>query len=426
MHRVLTIMRREYVTRVHSRGFVIGTVLTPFLMIAWIAAPGYFALRTTGEREVVVLDQSGDPLLFSTLQEQLRSTGRDRRADVQGKPLSALFQLRQHIIPAAADIEQLRREHERRQSATSQTALLLLSRDVLEGRPAEYVGPTLSDPAIADFGRAVDSSIMRSRLGRRGLEVELQKSIVDAPEMRRVRMQTAGKVAGEGAESVALVMLTTMYLVTLLYGTWVMRGALVEKRSRIVELLLTIARPVDLMVGKLLGIGFAGLTQCLIWVTAAALLTIPSITVGGFELPKVSPALFLYFVIFFLLGYFLYATLFALAGASSSNTDEGQQITMPLVMLQLVPILVFYMVLRQPNSTLSVVLSIIPFFAPTLMLLRLAITEPPLWQIVSSFGLMVASIVGVVWFTAKVYRAGILMSGKRQTLFELIRWLRYA
>jgi ABC-2 type transport system permease protein len=302
----------------------------------------------------------------------------------------------------------------------------VLRQGVLDGLPAEYVGPTLSDPAITDFGRAVDSAILRRQLGKSGLDSGRQKAIVSAPVMKKVRMKTAGSVGGDDAESVAIVMLTTMYTVTFLYGMWVMRGAQAEKRSRIAEVLLTVARPVELMAGKLVGIGLAGLTQCLIWVSVTALLTVPGLALGGFELPKLSVGLLLYFVVFFILGYFLYATLFALAGASSTSTDEGQQIMAPLIMLQIVPMMVFFMTLRQPNSTASVALSLIPFFAPTLMLLRLTITQPPIWQIVSSLGLIVITIAGSIWFTAKVYRAGILMSGKPRTLPELIRWLRYS
>jgi ABC-2 type transport system permease protein len=253
--------------------------------------------------------------------------------------------------------------------------------------------------------------------------------VLDTPRMTRERMSGAGGVGGEGAESMALVMLVTMYMVTFLYGMWVLRGISSDKRSRIVEVLLTAAKPVELMAGKLLGIGAVGLTQCAVWVVGGALLSLQGVAFArlfGLQLPQVSGAMLGWFLLYFILGYFVFATLYALAGAASTNSDEAPQVQFPITMLAVVPMLVFFVILREPSGTTAVVLSLVPFFAPTLMLLRLAISEPPAWQVAASLGLMVATILVSLWVTAKIFRAGILMSGKRQTLGELIRWLRYA
>lgn len=431
MHRILAIAKREYVVRVRKKAFWIGTALIPMAMVVWVMAPGYFASKSTGRREVTVLDQSGDPGLFAALQQRLSATERDARGEAGGKPLDTLFTLEHERVPDGVDLDVLRRQHERRRARGSgyEHVLLVLRADVLAGATPHYYGVTLSDPAIADFGRAVGAAVMQRQLARQGIAEETIRQVVDTPRMARERMSTAGGVAGEGAENVALVMLVTMYMVTFLYGMWVLRGVSSDKRSRIVEVLLTAAKPVELMAGKLLGIGAVGLTQCAIWVVGAALLSLQGVALAGvvgLQLPRVSAGMLGYFLLFFVLGYFVFATLYALAGAASTSTDDAQQVHMPITMFAVVPMLVFFVVLRDPGGTTAVALSLVPFFAPTLMLLRLAISDPPAWQVATSIGLMLATTLVSIWVTGKIFRAGILMSGKRQTLAELVRWLRYA
>ncbi len=430
MHRILAIAKREYAVRVRSKGYIVGTLAIPLAIVIWVMAPSYFASKSGGARDVVVLDQSGDSGLFAALQQRLEATERDARAEARGRPLADLFKLEHEPVPAGEDLDALRRVRDARRSRSGREHVLLLLRPaVLEGAPAEYYGTTLSDPAIADFGRAVGAAVTQRQLARQGVEAVTIGHVLDTPRMTRQRLDTAGGVGGEGAEDVALVMLVTMYLVTFLYGMWVMRGVSSDKRSRIVEVLLTAAKPVELMAGKLLGIGAVGLTQCAIWVAGGALLSLQGLALGGLfglHLPRVSAAMLGYFLLFFVLGYFVFATLYALAGAASTNSDEAQQVQLPLTALAVVPMMVFFVILRDPSGTASVVLSMVPFFAPTLMLLRLAISDTPAWQVVTTIALMLATGAASLWFTAKVFRAGILMSGKRQTLAELVRWLRYA
>jgi ABC-2 type transport system permease protein len=142
-------------------------------------------------------------------------------------------------------------------------------------------------------------------------------------------------------------------------------------------------------------------------------------------MPSIPPALLVYFVTYFLLGYFLYATLYALVGSTVSSEEEAQQAQIPVTILLVVPMMIFNMIMANPTSTSSVVLSMIPFFAPTLMMMRIAVVNPPLWQILLSMAIMIATILGCVWIAARIYRVGILMYGKRPSIAELGRWLRY-
>ena len=143
-------------------------------------------------------------------------------------------------------------------------------------------------------------------------------------------------------------------------------------------------------------------------------------------MPSLPVSLLVYFVIFFVLGYFLFATLYAMVGSTVSSEEEAQQAQFPVTILLVVPMLIFNMIIANPTSGASIALSMVPFFAPTLMMMRIAVVNPPLWQILLSMGIMVATILGCVWLSARIYRIGILMYGKRPSIAELGRWLRYS
>ena len=208
-----------------------------------------------------------------------------------------------------------------------------------------------------------------------------------------------------------------------------MRGGIEEKQSRIVEVLISSVRPSQMMLGKLIGIGLVGLTQIGIWALSTALLSLFGATMfasQGAKIPSIPVSLLVYFVLYFVLGFFLYATLYAMVGAIVSSEEDAQQVQLPVTLLIVMPMMIFGVVMANPNSTSSIVLSMIPFFAPTLMMLRIAVINPPVWQVILSMVIMVATILGSVWVAARIYRVGILMYGKRPSIAELGRWLRYS
>ncbi len=206
-------------------------------------------------------------------------------------------------------------------------------------------------------------------------------------------------------------------------------GVMEEKQSRIIEVLLSSVRPFQLMLGKLVGIGLVALTQYLIWGTFAVLISVvaaaQAMTVSSVSFPKIPVSLMIFFVLYFLMGYFLYATLYAMIGAIVSNEEDGQQMQMPITMTIVIPVAISSIVMRNPDSLSSIVLSLIPFFSPVLMFMRITIQQPPWWQIALSFVLLLSTIFGAIWLAAKIYRVGVLMYGKRPTLPELVKWLKY-
>jgi ABC-2 type transport system permease protein len=205
-----------------------------------------------------------------------------------------------------------------------------------------------------------------------------------------------------------------------------------EKANRVVEVLAASATPMELMTGKLLGIGAAALTQLGIWMISAAVVTAPGLLAtvaslpAGVHMPEITPAIVFHFFALFLLGFVLYASFYALVGAAFNNAQEAQQMASIAMIFIILPWMVFMPVLNDPDSTLAVVTSLVPLLTPMIMMLRIAVKTPPMWQLVLGYALLIAADVGMVWLCARVYRIGILMYGKKPTIQEIWRWTRYA
>jgi ABC-2 type transport system permease protein len=222
------------------------------------------------------------------------------------------------------------------------------------------------------------------------------------------------------------VFIMLLYMTILLYGVAVMRGIILEKSSRIVEVLLSSVSSFQLMVGKLAGLAAVGLTQMAVWIMAASFLSSHAGQWLHRDIPAIASSSSLAFLaVFFLLGYALYATLFAAVGAMCNSEQDAQQLQMLLVLPLVIPILVNPYIVQNPDNSVSVVLSLIPLFAPMVMFLRIHILPPPVWQIVASIGLLVLAIALTVYLAAKIFRVGILMYGKRASLAEVWKWMRY-
>jgi ABC-2 type transport system permease protein len=223
-----------------------------------------------------------------------------------------------------------------------------------------------------------------------------------------------------------------LYIAILVYGQQVMIGVIEEKSSRIVEVIVATTRPFDLMMGKLIGICCVALTQLGIWMLAIVVFTLPPVVAqmawisNSVDIPTLSPTLLIHFFLFFVLGFFLFSTFYGSVGAAFNNIQEAQQFASIGAIFAVAPMLLFWMVLNDPDSPLSVVASLIPFFTPLLMLLRLAVKAPPIWQVLLGYVLTLALTWAMIWVSARIYRVGILMYGKKPSLPEIWRWIRYA
>jgi ABC-2 type transport system permease protein len=242
---------------------------------------------------------------------------------------------------------------------------------------------------------------------------------------------------GEPEFTGAFVGALLLYMVIVIYAAAVMRATLEEKTGRIVEILISSVKPSDLMLGKILGVGSVGLTQVLVWVLfgiAAFVLGLPALVSARPELADPAffaralpgPGLVVLFFAFFLGGYFLYAAVYAAIGGMCSSEEEAQHAQFPVVFLLVLPMMILLPVIEDPNSTLAVVTSLIPFFTPVIMYARMGAGGVPSWQLALGMVLLFSSVLVMARVAGKIYRVGILMQGKRPTLGELWRWTRQA
>jgi ABC-2 type transport system permease protein len=278
---------------------------------------------------------------------------------------------------------------------------------------------------------AVDSAQVRMNLEDKGFK----KADVDRL-MKQVTVKTAqvkdGKVVTSDAGKTfwtGYLMMFLLYFSVTYFSMNVARSVIQEKTSRIFEVMLATVKPNDMMAGKMLGVGAAGLTQIVIWVLLAAAVSFGTLVAHGAAGQihlGVSWLQVTAFCVYFLLGFTLYSAIAAAAGACFNAESEVQQMSIAIVLPMLVAMLSYGYITSSPNAPYSVILSIFPLTAPLAMFLRMLAQTPPLWQIALSVVILLLTIYGTLWVAARIYRIGILMYGKRPTLPELLRWLRYA
>lgn len=433
MKKVLIIIKREYLVRVRTKAFMIGTIVSPLLMLGLIALPIFFATRGGGDRRVTVLDQTGDQELFDAINRAMDgkfdATEELNRRDPDVGHTNYL--LTRRVVAPGEDMQSVQQQFAQQASKDPDTTYLVLRSGGLDKIEPEYYAKNTSDFSIGTLERAINDAVSSLRLKRAGLDQSQIAAYTRHVELKTNKITASGEVKEGGRADfvVAFVMLFFIYMSVLIYGLFVMRGVIEEKQSRIVEVLVSSVRPTQMMLGKVIGIGMVGLTQIAVWAITALLLTTVGVSTfasRGMTMPNIPISLLIYFVLFFVLGYFLYATLYALVGSTVSSEEDAQQAQIPVTLLLVVPMMIFNMIIANPNSTASIVLSMVPFFAPTLMMMRIAVVNPPVWQVLLSMAIMLATILLCVWIAARIYRVGILMYGKRPSITELGRWLRYS
>ena len=222
-----------------------------------------------------------------------------------------------------------------------------------------------------------------------------------------------------------------MYLAILMYGQVILGAVIEEKETRIAEILFSSVKPFALMMGKLVGVSLVALTQLTIWglaFSAFAFYGVNLLASRGVRanIPSIPFSHYIYFGLFFLLGYFIYATIYALVGSMVTTAQEGGQLAMPIILILIVSFYLFLPVSRSPDSAFSFWVSMLPFSAPVAMLVRIVTQTPPFWQIALSLVIGFSTVLLIMWFASRVYRVGMLMYGKRASLPEAWRWVRQA
>jgi ABC-2 type transport system permease protein len=451
MKKLLVIIRREYFGRIRTKGFVISSLLGPLIMIGFTVVPGLLITMKTGDAtKVAVVDLTGK--MYESVRASIL-TSRDK-ADIEGErqgqpaPLEATpgggeAQLRQasgmlaanyeveQVPTAGRPLEEIKNELNARVRKGELGVYLVLPEKILEEGRAEFYGRNVSDP--------ITTSQLRRSLNRAVIEQRLREANIDQNRVRQlsqeIKLETT-KVSEGGLErdsgggfGVAMFIGLFIYMAILMYGQIILSSVVEEKTTRVAEVLFSSVKPFHLMLGKLVGVALVAITQYLIWAAAFgvfALYGVGMLAASGMDvpLPRLPLSFAVYALLFFVLGFLMYATIYMLVAAMVTTEKEAGQMAMPVIFLSVISIYLAFPVIRNPNSSFSFWVSIAPFFSPITMLVRIVTEKPPFWQIALSLGVGMASVVVSVWVAARIYRVGMLMYGKSASIPEVVRWLR--
>ncbi len=432
------IIQREFNERVRKKSFIISTILTPVLMIALMAAPALIMEFSRGEQKTIaVIDESGlvAPRLESG--EELRFETSDLSTD------------------------------EARKELTDRFGVLYIGRDILEN-PSNvrlYANSSSSLSVESNITDQIEKILEAEKLKAYDIEnldriLSEVKTTVTLQTFRNDKSQEGDTQTQSSTVATALgyILGFILYMFLLIYGSMVMQSVIEEKNNRVLEVMVSSVRPFDLMLGKILGVAAVAVVQILIW-------GVLIVAVGGFVLPHLMPAdamagvqamqqgvpdaasmsgmdpemlqavaamtdlgyilkIFGCLLLFVFGGYLLYSAMFAAVGSAVDNIQDASQLQMPITLPIILALLAMLAVIEDPNSQLSFWFSIIPFTSPVVMMARIPY-DIPLWEILLSLAVLYASFVAMVWFAAKIYRVGIFMYGKKPTLKELFKWVRY-
>lgn len=415
MRNMLLIARREYFEQIRARAFLMSTIGLPVLFGVVLAIFYAANLGLGGKKHLVIIASS--PALADEVRAQLTS-GKDRKVsvDVISTPdaftrLKLFSELQSKSIDGILSIE------------TQTTGVPI----------ATYTSLSAGDFMTgARLSRALNDGLVGERLKSTGVNSAEAESLLKGTSIQTFQLKKDGSIVKSSAEASfwkGYVMAILLSMTTMIYGLNVARSIIQEKTSRIFEVMLATVKPTDMLAGKLIGLGAVGLTQILIWLVAAAAMVITpfaaAILTGEYSL-HFSWFEGILFPLYFVLGYLLYSSLFA-GLASTCESEQELQMYMPLAAAPTwLSFAMIVLIMNDSNSPWAIAASLFPPTAPIVMFLRMASETPPVWQFAASIGLLIAGIVATLWFSSRLYRVGILMYGKRASLPELLRWLRYS
>ena len=451
MNKTLLIVKREFLTRVKKKSFIIMTVLTPILMGALMIVPGMLAsMGDTSNKKIAVVDktklfmnklQGNDKVSFEYITEQDFPA---YKKAMKEKGVDAILVINQGIINNPKD-------------ATIYSP--------------EDVSVEMSSKIESNLEELIKEEKMRT-FNIQNLDAML-KQVKSSVNLNTIKLDENGMEKETNTMvimGIAYIFGFLMYIFIFLFGSQVMRGVIEEKSNRVVEVIISSVKPIQLMMGKIIGVAAVGLLQFTIWILLSfaifmgvkgymmssysdkmpqqqAQVTSVMSAQGGSQVSaedmekmqdefgdtskifnsiseRIIPILF-YFVIFFLGGYLLYSSLFAAVGSAVDNETETQQLMLPITIPIILALMIMMHTFQNPNSSISFWFSMIPLTSPIVMMARIPF-EIPTWEVILSIVILYATIFAVIWLSAKIYRTGILMYGKKTTFKEMIKWIRHS
>jgi ABC-2 type transport system permease protein len=448
MTKFLAVVRREYLKRVRTKSFIIATLLGPILMIAFMVLPVLIALIGADEPvRLGIVDQSG------RMYERVRdSFSHGPEANDTAKRGSAPFDISKSPQERARDagiaignfkieqvsainrqLEEIKQELNARVLKDELDGYLVIPADILTNRKAEYYGRNVSDLFTrAQLAEKLSRSVNEQRLADEGVAANLLLEMSKQVNLNTIKVSEKGEEQNSDAAFFFVLGIGFfIFIMVLMYGGTILSAVVEEKETRIAEMLFSSVRAFPLMLGKLVGVSLVALTQFAIWgliIGIFLLFGVSLLAAQGMNipLPQVGASVIVYFFLFFMLGYFIYATIYALIGSIVTNQEESQQFVLIPVFPLLTAFYLVFPVLRSPDSDMAFWASMFPFTSPVVMLVRIVTQAPPFWQIALSLVIGFASVVMLIWIAARIYRIGMLMYGKRATIPEIMRWVRQA
>jgi ABC-2 type transport system permease protein len=415
MRKAWLVLRREYLERVRAKSFLVSTLLIPAFIYGVTVLPTQLATRKgSGSRHIAVVASN------------------DRVAQAVVNKLTSAKSENKYQVDVKVTDDPKERDVLRKQIQLGDLdGYLWLTNDAINNGKVEYVANSTSDfVEIGDLHSAVNSGVVRARLAERGISSDQADQMLKPVEMDTVEAKGGHEQRGAGETKffAGFAVAMMLYFMLIFHGMTVMRSVLEEKTSRVMEVMLSSVSAKELMAGKILGVGAVGLTQVAIWVALAFAVNSPAIAASKDlrEIVASSSTVLIWLPVFFVLGFLLYSGLYAALGAAVNSDQEAQQLQFFVTMPLIIPIVIMTMIIRQPDSAASFWLSMVPFFSPILMTVRIAMHTPPVWQIALSIGVLLATTYIVILISSRIYRVGILMYGKRPTLPEIVKWVKYA
>jgi len=436
MKKFLAVVKREYLARVRAKMFIVSTFLLPIVLSLFGIVPAIILNIKTPPLRVAVVDQTGK--MYAPLQESVGGDDSGTTNDLTpgrsglGRPGNVNFAF-EEVAVANRSIEEIRATLDRRLAVRDLDGYIILPPDFVVHAQAEFANNNPGDVfSVQAVQSALNRAMREQRLIDANVDTKTRQELFKPVELNAVKIGSDGQ-QGDARASFAVVFGIgfVMYLAILMYGQIILGAVIEEKETRIAEILFSSVKPFTLMMGKLVGVSLVALTQLAIWATAFTAFAVFGMSVLSSRglptsIPRIPFSHYVYFVLFFLLGYFIYATIYALVGSMVTTSQEGGQLAIPIILILAVSFYLFWPVSRSPNSPFSFWVSMIPFSAPVAMLVRIVTQTPPFWQIALSLVIGFGSVLVIMWVAARVYRVGMLMYGKRASIPEALRWARQA
>ena len=409
MSKLAKIIRMEFRLTVANKVFIVLTILGPFLIAAVTILPSLLTMSggTMGSPATKIALLGADPRFVQEISPAF-ARSRIEISAVQGTPES----LDSQVLAGAYD------------------GYLAVPADLSDVTRLEYVSKNGADFRVVGVLQGViGQAVVAQRLVKAGISVSQVASLTQSPAFETRQLTQSGEKKNSDFVSVlmtGLMLAMLLYMTVLLYGQVIGRSVLTEKTNKTVEIMLSSVRPMDLLFGKIFGKALASLLQYGIWVTiSAAVLKLIGPRLGISIGVGLSIGALGYLVLFFILAFFLYCSLYAALGAASEDEQHLGQLAWPVIIFLVIPVVMISPIITMPQAPLIVGLSLFPLTAPIVMFLRILVGAARPWEILVSVGLIIVTTAGVIWLSAKIFRVGILMTGKRFKLGEVLRLARY-